>query len=101
MKPLDEALTFDNGHICKRIPTEIVKFYMQSTASSELFRGVVDVDLTIVKPTPKDPNNIPEQTSSHPIMVELTGRMVGGSQIQEQNGDKQVPCTSTFHFNGY
>ena len=56
------------------------------------------MDPTIVKPTPNEPNNNTEQTSSHPIMVELAGRMVGGSQIQEQNGDKQVP--STFHFNG-
>ena len=67
---------------------------MQSDESSELFRGVVDVDLTIVKPTPKDPNNNTEQTSSHPIMVELAGHMVGGSQIQNQNGDNQVPNTS-------
>ena len=53
-KPLDEALTFDDGHICKRNPTEITEFCLQSTESSELFRGVVDVDVTMVKATPSD-----------------------------------------------
>ena len=89
-KPLDEALTFDDSHICKRKPTEITEFCLQSTESSELFRGVVDVDVTMVKATPSDPNNSTEQTSSHPIFVELTGRTVGVSQIQKENGHTQV-----------
>ena len=89
-KPLDEALTFDDGHICKRNPTEITEFCLQSTESSELFRGVVDVDVTMVKATPSDPNNNTEQTSSHPIFVELTGRTAGASQLQNENGHTQV-----------
>ena len=86
-KPLDETLTFDNGHICKRAPTEIVKFYLQSAESSELFRGVVNVDLIIAKPTPNDPNSNTEHTSSHPIMVEMSGNMIGTSQIQDKRDD--------------
>ena len=97
-KPLDEALTFDNGHICKRSPTEIVKFYMQSAESSELFRGVVDVDLTVVKPTSSDPSKNTEQTSSHPIMVEMSGRMISSSQATDQNSDKKVLYTLYFLF---
>ena len=89
---MDEALTFDDGHICKRNPTEITEFCLQSTESSELFHGVVDVDVTIVKAS--DSNNNTQQTSSHPIFVELTGRTVGASQIQKENGHTQVLNTN-------
>ena len=84
VKPLDEALSFDNGHICKTRPTEIVRFYMQSDESSEFFRGVVNTDVTMVKATPSDDNNNTENTSSYPILVELTGRMAGGTQSHDQ-----------------
>ena len=84
MKPLDEALTFDNGHICKRRPTEIVRFYMQSAESSEFFRGVVNTDVTMVKATPSDDNNNIVNTSSYPIMVELRDRMADGTQGGQQ-----------------
>ena len=40
-KPLDKALKFDNGHICKTPPTEIHRFYMQSAESSEFFRKII------------------------------------------------------------
>ena len=82
VKPLDEALSFDNGHICKTRPTEIVRFYMQSDETSEFFRGVVNTDVTIVKATPSDDNNNTVNTSSYPIMVELRGRMTDGGQEQ-------------------
>ena len=85
VKPIDEALSFDNSHICKTRPTEIVRFYMQSNESSEYFRGVVNTDLTMVKVSPSDDNNNNENTSSYPIMVELTGRMAG-----QMDGDGQV-----------
>ena len=68
---MDEALTFDDGHICKCSPREITEFYLQSAESSEFFRGVVDVDLTVVSATENDANNNEENTSSHPILVEL------------------------------
>ena len=74
---MDEALTFDNGHICKRSPIEITEFCLQSAESSEFFRGVVDVDLTVVSAAESDANNNEENTSSHPILVELAGRMIG------------------------
>ena len=91
VKPLDKALSFDNGHICKTRPTEIVRFYMQSEESSEFFRGVLNTDVTMVKATPSDDNNNTENASSYPILVELTGRMAGGSPSQDQRvGDGQV-----------
>ena len=84
VKPLDEALSFDNGHICKTRPIEIVRFYMQSDESSEFFRGVVNTDVTIVKAAANDENNNTVNTPSYPIMVELRGRMTDGSQSQVQ-----------------
>ena len=89
-KQLDEALTFDDSHICKRGATEIVEFYLQSVESSEFFRGVLDVDVSVVKATPSDSNNNTEHTSSHPIMVELEGRMAGTSQIEKREVDAEV-----------
>ena len=57
---------------------------MQSDESSEFFRGVVNTDVTMVKATPSDDNNNTVNTSSYPILVELTGRMAGGTQAGEQ-----------------
>ena len=97
VKPLDEALSFDNGHICKTRPTEIVRFYMQSVESSEFFRGVVNTDVTMVKATPSDDNNNTVNTSSYPILVELTGRMAG-QRMEQTDGDEQVHLSlQTFH----
>ena len=62
---------------------------MQSEESSEFFRGVVNTDVTMVKATPSDDNNNTENTSSYPIMVELTGRMAG-QRMEQTDGDKQV-----------
>ena len=92
-KYLDEALTFDDGHICKRSPREITEFYLQSAESSEFFRGVVDVDLTIVSAAESDANNNKEKTSSHPILVELVGRMIGQgtrAETKEESTIEQV-----------
>ena len=79
-----EVLSFDNGHICKTRPTEIVRFYVQSNESSEYFRGVVDTHVTMVNVTPNDDNNNKQNTLSYPIMVELTGRMAGRTMGVEQ-----------------
>ena len=90
-----EALSFDNGHICKTRPTEIVRFYVQSNESSEYFRGVVDTHVTMVKVNPNDENNNTQNTLSYPIMVELTGRMAGRTTGVEQiAGNKQASLTS-------
>ena len=64
---------------------------MQSAESSKFFRGVVNTDVTMVKATPSNDNNNTENTSTYPIMVELKGRMIGGSQSQGLEGsDGQV-----------
>ena len=87
---MDEALTFDDGHICKRSPTEITEFYLQTADSSEFFREVVDVDLNVVNTPENDNNNNKENVSSHAILVELAGRMIGLEQEQEQKGLAEV-----------
>ena len=89
---MDDALTFDNSHICKTRPREIVRLYMQSAESSEFFRGVVNTDVTMVKATPSDDNNNTENTSTYPILVELKGRMIGESQSQDQKGSDAEVC---------
>ena len=89
VKPVEEALHFDNGHICKTPPREGARFYMQSDETSEFFRGLVHTDVTIVKATPSDDNNNTVNTSSHPIMVELTGRLAG-QRMEQTDGDEQV-----------
>ena len=70
---------------------------MQSDESSEFFRGVVNTDVTMVKATPSDDNNNTVNTSSYPIMVEMTGRMAG-QRIEQTNGDERVHLSlQTFH----
>ena len=64
---------------------------MQSAESSEFFRGVVNTDVTMVKATLSDDNNNTVNTSSYPILVELQGHMVGGTEGGEQIvGDGQA-----------
>ena len=50
-KPLSEALKFVDSHICKREPTEVAQFNLQSPSTSELFRGVMDVTVSIEETT--------------------------------------------------
>ena len=70
---------------------------MQSDETSEFFRGLVHTDVTIVKATPSDDNNNTVNTSSYPIMVELTGRMAG-QRMEKTDGDEQVHLSlQTFH----
>ena len=90
----DEALTFDNSHICKRGPTEITEFYLQSTESSEVFCGIVCTDVSMVKANLSDPNNNTKQTSSHEIYFELTDGTPVSSQVQKENDDSQVLYTN-------
>ena len=66
---------------------------MQSTESAGFFRGIIDVDLTVVKPTSSDSNNNTEHTSSHPILVELQGEIAGALKIQEMNYSAKVSET--------
>ena len=68
---------------------------MQSAESSEFFRGVVNTDVTMVKATPSDDNNNTVNTSSYPIMVELRGRMAGGTEgVDQIVGNGQVSLQS-------
>ena len=99
VKPVEEALYFKNGHICKTPPREGGRFYMQSNESSEFFHGVVTTDVTIVKATPSDDNNNTVNTSSYPILVELTGRMAG-QRIEQTDGDGQVSLQSQIRPHG-
>ena len=70
---------------------------MQSEESSEFFRGVVNTDVTMVKATPSDDNNNTVNTSSYPILVELTGRMAG-QRMEQTDDDEQVHLSfKTFH----
>ena len=72
---------------------------MQSDESSEFFRGVVNTDVTMVKATANDDNNNTVNTSSYPIMVELTGRMAG-QRMEQTDGDEQVLLSlQTFQLN--
>ena len=69
---------------------------MQSDETSEFFRGVVNTDVTMVKATPSDDNNNTANTSSYPIMVELSDRMAGGAQGgQRIVGNAQVILQSS------
>ena len=64
---------------------------MISTESSEFFRGVVDVDLSVVTATSTEPNNNTKLASRHPILVELKGLSTGtGAQRHEQGDHTQV-----------
>ena len=96
---MDEAITFDDGHICKRSPREITEFYLQSAESSEFFRGVVDVDLTVVSAAESDANSNKENKeniSSHPILVELTGRMIGEGHRAEATQERSIEQITSF-----
>ena len=95
-KYLDEALTFDDCHICKCSPREITEFYLQSADSSEFFRGVVDVELTVVSAAESDANNNEEKTSSHPILVELAGCMIGEGNRTQTKEERSIEQVTSF-----
>ena len=69
------ALQFVNKHICKREPTEVAEFNLQSSQSSELFRGVVDVGLNIAKlvQTNWRKKKVTQKTM-HSMLVEMKDR---------------------------
>ena len=46
----------------------------------------------MVKATPTDDNNNTENRSTYPIMVELKGRMIGGTEVEQIAGIGQVFC---------
>ena len=72
---------------------------MQSDESSEFFRGFVNTNVIMVKATPSDGNNNMENTSSYPIMVELTGH-VAGQRTEQTDDDEQVHLSyQTFQLN--
>ena len=68
-KKLDEALAYNNGHICKGHPTEFTEFYLQSAESSEFFRGTMEVKVTLVKSATEDSTEYP---SYHFIVFDTT-----------------------------
>ena len=77
-------------------PREITEFYLQSAESSQFFRGVVDVDLTVVSAAESDANNNKEKTSSHHILVELTGRMIGEGHRAESKEERSIEQVTSF-----
>ena len=63
---------------------------MISTESSEFFRGVVDVDLSVVT-TSRGPNNNTKLVSRHPVFVDLKAQATGMvEQTNEPPNDTQV-----------
>ena len=60
---------------------------MISTESSEFFRGVVDVDLSVVTTTPSGPNNNTKLVSKHPLFFELKGLSTGTRRQRHEQGD--------------
>ena len=44
------ALKYNDGHICKRNPTDIVEFCLESTDREDMhFRGILKVQLSVTK----------------------------------------------------
>ena len=63
---------------------------MISTESSEFFRGVVDVDISVVTMTSREPNNT-KLVSRHPVFVDLKAQATGMTeQGPEPRDDTQV-----------
>ena len=66
---------------------------MISTESSEFFRGVVDVNLSVVTTTSREPNNT-KLVSRHPVFVDLKAQATSmAEQAHEQPNDTQVSIT--------
>ena len=63
---------------------------MISTETSQFFRGIVDVDLSVVTTTSSGPNNN-KLVSSHPMFIELEGQKSGtATQGKEPSDGTQV-----------
>ena len=48
---LNEALKYNDGHICKRNPTDVAEFYLESSETvAQHFRGLLKVTLKMALP---------------------------------------------------
>ena len=67
-----------------------MQFYMESKQSSEFFRGKVEVDVKIAKPSLTDPTNNTVDRWPNFILVEVSGRMIETLKNREHSELAQV-----------
>ena len=85
LKKLNDAIRFNDGHICKDIAKEFHVFFMETEDSNvEHFRGELEFDVTIVRPGHNNQGGESEKMPTTSTLIDISEKPAGTDGTSEQ-----------------